>query len=120
MTDRLDLPGRWRRELESLLAEHVPDAEVWAYGSRVTGRSHEASDLDLVLRGPDLDRIPSDQLGDLRDALDESNIPIIVQFHDWPRLPPSFHPEIKRQYVVLQGTSDGQQETTGGRRQRPA
>ena len=52
MTDRLELPLRYRRELESMLREHVPEAEVWAYGSRVSGESHPASDLDLVLRGP--------------------------------------------------------------------
>lgn len=28
---------------------------AWAYGSRVTGESHEASDLDLVLRGRGLE-----------------------------------------------------------------
>ena len=53
MTDRLDLPRRYREQLEALLSEHVPGVEVWAYGSRVNGRSHEASDLDLVLRGPE-------------------------------------------------------------------
>ena len=54
MTDRLHLPQRYRRILEALLREHVPDAEVWAYGSRITGESHEGSDLDLVARGPEL------------------------------------------------------------------
>ena len=106
MTDRLDLPDSWRRQIEALLAEHVPEAEVWAYGSRVTGRNHEASDLDLVLRGPNLEPVPTGQLSDLRDALDESDIPILVQFHDWPSLPPSFHPEIKRQYVRIRPAAD--------------
>ena len=101
MTDRLDLPDGWRHQIEALLAEHVPEAEVWAYGSRVTGKSHAASDLDMVLRGPNLGRTPTSQLSDLRDALDDSNIPILVQFHDWPSLPPSFHPEIERQYVRI-------------------
>ena len=48
MTDRLDLPRRYREKLEALLRQHVPGVEVWAYGSRVTGESHEGSDLDLV------------------------------------------------------------------------
>ena len=39
-------------------------------------RSHEASDLDLMLRGPDLKRIPSGQLADLTEALEQSNVPI--------------------------------------------
>ena len=52
MTDRLDYPLRYREQLEALLREHVPDAEVWAYGSRVNGRSYKASGLDLMLRCP--------------------------------------------------------------------
>ena len=39
---------------------------------------------------------------DLIEALEESNVPIIVQAHDWARLPESFHREIERQsHVVL-------------------
>ena len=60
MTDRLHLSPRHRAEIAALLRKHLPDVEVWAYGSRVTGRSHDGSDLDLVLRGPLLQRIPGD------------------------------------------------------------
>ena len=101
MTERLDLPRRYREQIEALLREHVPGVEVWAYGSRVKGKSHKGSDLDLVLRGPDLQRIDSGQLMDLTEALEESNVPIIVQTHDWARLPERFHREIEREYVVL-------------------
>lgn len=31
----------------------------------------------------------------------QSNVPILVQVHDWARLPESFHREIERDYVVL-------------------
>ena len=103
MTERLDLPRRYRDQIEALLREHVPGVEVWAYGSRVSGRSHEGSDLDLVLRGPALKRIDSGMFLDLIEALEESNIPIIVQAHDWARLPESFQREIERAYVVLVG-----------------
>ena len=99
--ERLDLPRRYRDQIETLLRGHVPGVEVWAYGSRVTGKSHKGSDLDLVLRGPDLKRIPGGQLMDLIEALEESNVPIIVQAHDWARLPERFHREIEREYVVL-------------------
>lgn len=100
MTERLDLPQRYRSVLEGLLREHVPDAEVWAYGSRITGESHEGSDLDLVVRGPGLKPL-GDGFFSLLDAIEESNIPILVQAHDWARLPESFHREIEREYVVL-------------------
>ncbi len=101
MTDRLALPLRYRQQLEALLREHVPGVEVWAYGSRVNGRSHEGSDLDLVLRGPTLEPV-GDGFFDLLESIEKSNIPILVQVHDWARLPESFHPEIERDYVVVQ------------------
>jgi uncharacterized protein len=38
--------------LLQFLRRYSPEAEVWAYGSRVNGDGHECSDLDLVLRNP--------------------------------------------------------------------
>ena len=86
MTNRLRLSPRHRRLLEVLLQKHVPNVEVWAYGSRVNGSAHEASDLDLVLRSPTLEPL-GPEYSDLVAALEESNIPILVQVHDWARLP---------------------------------
>ena len=100
MTDRLDLALPYQTQIEALLREHVPEAEVWAYGSRVNGSSHEASDLDLVLRGPNLERLGTGYL-DLLEAIEESNIPILVQAHDWATLPESLRREIERDYVVV-------------------
>ena len=101
MTDELDLPPRYREQLEALLRKYVPGAEVWAYGSRIRNRSHAGSDLDLVLLGPGLERL-GDGYYDLLDAIEQSNIPILIQVHDWARLPESFHREIGRNYVVIQ------------------
>ena len=101
MTDRLDLPRRYREQLAALLRQHVPHVEVWAYGSRVSGESHAGSDLDLVLRSPTLEPLGIEYL-DLIEALEESHIPILIQAHDWARLPVSFHYEIEQDYVVIQ------------------
>lgn len=101
MTDHLHLSARHRGMIESILSDKVPGVEVWAYGSRVNGRSFDGSDLDLVLRAPDLARIPTEQLISLKHALTESMIPFLVEVRDWYRLPKQFHREIERQYVVL-------------------
>ena len=101
MTDRLALPRRYRNQLEALLSKHVPGVEVWAYGSRVNGESHDGSDLDLVLRGPALEPLDGGFF-DLLEAIEKSNVPILVQAHDWAMLPESFHREIERDYVVVQ------------------
>ena len=105
MTDRLTLPRRHRAQLETLLREYLPDVEVWAYGSRVSGECHEGSDLDLVLRGSNLQPLGND-FHELRKAIERSNIPILVQIHDWAGLPEAFHREIERKYVVVQYGSD--------------
>ena len=99
--DRLHLLPRHREMLLALLREHLPGIEVWAYGSRVNGQSHDGSDLDLVLHSPDLQEIPIGRVGDFWEALRESNIPFLVEARDWARLPKGFHPEIEREYVVL-------------------
>lgn len=101
MADRLHLSERHRHILEALLHEHLPDVEVWAYGSRVNGRSHDGSDLDLILRGPGLKEIPAGQLGDFEEALRESAIPFLVEARDWARVPRQFHREIERDHVVV-------------------
>ena len=101
MADRLHLQPKHRRVLEALLREHLPDVEVWAYGSRVSEKSHDGSDLDLVLRGPSLNEIPIGQLGDFEGALRESTVPFLVEARDWARLPERFHREIERNHVVL-------------------
>ena len=101
MADRLHLKLRHRRMLEDILRAHVPEVEVWAYGSRISGHSHDGSDLDLVLRSPELNEIPIDQLVDLEEALRDSTIPFLIEARDWARLPDSFHREITRDFVVL-------------------
>ena len=47
MTDRSDLPHRYKEELEALLRKPVPDVEVWVYGGRVNSGSHDGSEVDL-------------------------------------------------------------------------
>ena len=84
-----------------MFVKYLPGVEVWAYGSRVNGQSHSASDLDLVLRGPGLKEIDTIKLCELKEVLTESSIPFLVELRDWFNLPKSFHKEIKNNYVVL-------------------
>ncbi|MCQ3814781.1 MAG: nucleotidyltransferase domain-containing protein [Acidimicrobiia bacterium] len=98
---KLGMETRYLDEVKTLLAKFVPDAEVWVYGSRVTDKSHPASDLDLALRGPGLSKIDDNKLAQLNASFNESDIPFIVVAQDWARLPESFHREIEKVYFVL-------------------
>ncbi|GAW85120.1 conserved hypothetical protein [Bathymodiolus platifrons methanotrophic gill symbiont] len=81
--------------------------EVWAYGSRINGTNHDASDLDLVMRGANSRRLDWEQVMNFCEQLKDSNIPIIVEARDWARLPTSFHQQILKKYEVLYTSLSG-------------
>ena len=98
----LSLQPEHVQELRRLIANHLPHEEVWAYGSRVTGTAHDTSDLDLVVRHPkDLQQKQSAAFWKLKDAISESNLPVLIELFDWARLPPAFYDNITAQHVVL-------------------
>lgn len=101
MTDILQLEPRHRWILNSLLQKHLPGVEVWAYGSRVSGRGHDGSDLDIALRGNKLEKIPEDRLARFADAVRDSNIPFLVETRDWARMPEWLQQDIEREHAVL-------------------
>lgn len=45
--------------------------------------------------------LPVRDLGEVRDAFTESNLPILVDIQDWARIPDSFRGEIERTGVVI-------------------
>ncbi|KAF0219739.1 MAG: DNA polymerase beta domain-containing protein [Geobacteraceae bacterium] len=98
---KLDLRPEWLETVRRLIAAHMPDAKVLAYGSRVNGTSHEASDLDLVARNPVDPSRPLQGMAELREAFSESSLPILVDILDWARIPESFRQEIIRGGVVV-------------------
>lgn len=95
----LDLQPRHLSIVRHILAEHASDAEVWAYGSRVTGRAHEGSDLDLVIRTPEGTGEPA---AALHSAFADSALPFLVDVHLWHDLPPSMQADVQARHVILQ------------------
>ncbi len=106
--ERLNMQPRHLAMLRELLRQYMPHAEIWAYGSRVNGDGHEASDLDLVVRQPADPKQETPALWETKEALVESNLPIRVDVVDWARIPESFQREIERGYVVVQAVDEGE------------
>ena len=102
---QLDLAPQYVTVLQALLKRHTPEAEVWAFGSRVNGDAHEGSDLDLVLRNPQDLTQPVNGWLDLKDALQESSLPMLVEVHDWSHLPAGFHGNMEHRHIILQSGS---------------
>ena len=93
----IDLDQEQLGLLKAILKRHIPDKTVWAYGSRVTWKAQETSDLDLAVFGCD-----SMQMYDLKEALEESDLLISVDVMDWESIPENFKVNIRKKYVVLQ------------------
>ena len=89
-------------EVERILREHVPECEVRAFGSRVTGRTKPWSDLDLAVIGPKA--LGFQRLGLLIEAFQESTLPFRVDVLDWHETSPSFRAIIAQQYAVIQAS----------------
>ncbi|WP_211234222.1 nucleotidyltransferase family protein [Aliagarivorans taiwanensis] len=103
-TVTLDLSPAQLSELRSLLEQHLPSTEVWAYGSRIQGTARPTSDLDLVAF---IERSQAPALEVLKEALEDSNLPFAVDLFAWHEVPESFQRNIQAQHCVLQGKSVG-------------
>ena len=110
----IDLNPHHLDTVKRILAEHLPGCEVRAFGSRATWTAKEHSDLDLVVVGAK----PLDWNRQclVREAFEESDLPIRVDVVDWESLSEGFRQAIDGDCVVLQeaATSSDWRETTLG------
>lgn len=97
----IDLDRDDRSQLESILEQFVPDCEVLAFGSRVTGKAKRYSDLDLILKPIDGQAISISRFSSLQEALACSDISIIIDLHDWYAIPDHFKHRIEVDAVML-------------------
>ncbi len=86
--------------VQHILQQHVPDAEVWAFGSRAKWLARDDSDLDLCIRAAAA--LNFEQMGALREAFDESDLPYKVDLVDWATASEAFRAIIERDRVVVQ------------------
>ncbi len=101
-------PANWEIVRE-ILSRHVPDREVWAFGSRATWTAKEYSDLDLAVIG-------DQPLGlavsaGLADDFARSDLPFKVDAVDWATTKESFRKIIVRDKV---GVQPGRVRARGG------
>jgi predicted nucleotidyltransferase len=97
----MNLKIKYKQMLLDIFSAHLPNAEVWAYGSRVTGDAHDGSDLDLVIVPEIGKKLPLEVLSELKIKIRDSNVPILVDLFDWTRLPESFQRNIEACHEVF-------------------
>lgn len=98
MTPCLEMTAAQFAEVTALLARHLPDTEVWAYGSRAAFRARPQSDLDLVVLATPEQR---EAVCALREAFEESTLPFRVDVLVWDDMPETFRANVLRGKVRI-------------------
>ena len=96
---QVDIAPQHLSVVTDILRRYLPDREVWAYGSRVSGHSWRYSDLDLVVLGDQPMSVMLQE--DLLDDLAETLVPYIVDLKDWNLIPQHWRDEILHRYAVI-------------------
>lgn len=104
-------PEEWRI-VRDILRAHVPDREIWAFGSRTRGTAKPFSDLDLAVIGDT--PLTRDVRAALAEAFSESDLPWKVDIVDWANTGAAFRAVVARNKVVVQAAAmaDANGQTT--------
>jgi predicted nucleotidyltransferase len=98
---RLDLDPEHLKIVQDILRQHVSQYEVWAFGSRVTGKARQYSDLDLaIITGQPL---PLSVSAALNDAFADSSLPFKVDVVEWAMAGAEFRRIIEQARFRLPG-----------------
>ncbi|MDR1163756.1 MAG: nucleotidyltransferase domain-containing protein, partial [Candidatus Accumulibacter sp.] len=92
-------PEHWQI-VRDILRKHVPQYEVWAFGSRAKWTAKQYSDLDLavITNRP----LPLKVSASLADDFSESDLPWKVDVVDWASTSESFRKIVERDRVGVQ------------------
>jgi predicted nucleotidyltransferase len=106
MTATLDLREDHAAMVRGVLRAHLPPgARAYVFGSRAHGRASTYSDLDLAL---EWDRpLGLDVIGEIAEALSESDLPYKVDIVDLSIVDPAFRARIAADCIAFNTTEAG-------------
>ena len=93
--NRVLLPLLQLQAIQSILAQQEPQAQVFAFGSRVSGNPRKYSDIDLAIALPQ--PLGLRKLRQLKDAFEDSDLPICVDIVDWSMADEDFKAAVEAQ-----------------------
>lgn len=94
----VNLTEIYKKQLLEIIEKKLPGCKVMLFGSRATGKHHEGSDLDIAL---DIGKpISFDTILDMYVLLDESTIPVKVDFVDMHTADKTIQEEIHKKGII--------------------
>ena len=97
---KIDIRPDYWEIVQGILRKHVPEYEVWAFGSRAKWTAKEYSDLDLAIVSDH--PVSLEVIAALADEFSESELPWKVDVVDWATTSEAFRKIIERDRVVVQ------------------
>ena len=98
--------------VRQILQQHVPNAQVWVFGSRAKWTARDTSDLDLCINANTA--LSFEQMGALREAFENSNLPYKVDVVDWATTSEAFRAIIDQSKVPLPMAGGETAKAAGG------
>ena len=95
---KLIVKEKYLKILVDIFRSYCPNAEIWAYGSRLKGNCHDASDLDLTVKTFNDNNC---NINALKGIIDDSDIPFLVDIVGFDDLTDVMKNEILKDYVVI-------------------
>ncbi len=100
MKNALDLSHAELTTVRDILRAHLPPrCDAYVFGSRATASAQRYSDLDLALESDQ--PLSLDTLGEITEALSESNLPYRVDVIDLRSVDPAFRLRIEPDMIAL-------------------
>ncbi|MBR1681222.1 hypothetical protein IJ707_05470 [bacterium] len=95
---RLNIKPEYLKMLQDVFEQYCPHAEIWVYGSRIKNRSHDGSDIDMIVKNFNDN---SKNLPELKQLLNDSNVPFLMDIEEFDKLPDYFQKEILKDYEII-------------------
>ena len=100
----IDLKKHYLVELKNIISQNIPNIKVIMFGSRVSGKSKQYSDIDLAIISDN--KVDWRVIEKLKSAFSESNLPYMVDIVDWHAISEEFQKVILEKFEVIQEKND--------------
>lgn len=77
------------------------NCQVYIFGSRAQGTNHSHSDIDLLFKIPNAQNLPKGFLSKIKEDIEESRFPFIVDFVNEDELAESYRPAVFSSRVAV-------------------
>ncbi len=92
------LLNSYMAELVILIHKHLPNSAIYLFGSRARKDYHEGADIDIAIDATT--PISIETLCELYNGIEETNIPVSVDFVDLNRTSPDLVKIVKKEGII--------------------